>query len=481
MQTNAQSVRFKRHSLAIAPAVWLFAATCGSVEAQAPKTLPQAMIPARASFANINGTGESFSSIGPEDPNSPFFQSLGTNGRSCSSCHQPDQGWGISAAGTLQRFVLSNGTDPVFRPVDGANCGTDRHNDFTTIDGRSQAYSLLLTRALIRVGIAVPAGAEFQVISVNNPYGCNDNKTLSMYRRPLPTTNLRFLTTVMWDGRESFAPTTQKISFATNPGDLLADLTQQASDAVSIHAEGTVPLTAAQQQGIVAFETGLHTAQTVDMKAGKLTAGGATAGPLSLAAQQFFVGINDPIGNNPFNTPFNSAIFNLFDKWATEPFNSAKAAVYRGQVVFNTKNININNVAGLNDTLNQPVIAGFCGTCHSAPNAGNHSVPLPINIGVGDLTSPLDISYLPVFNLRNNATGATIQTTDPGRALVAGKWADVGKFKGPVLRGLSARAPYFHNGSARSLNDVVDFYDSRFNVGFTDQEKNDLIAFLKTL
>jgi cytochrome c peroxidase len=93
----------------------------------------------------------------------------------------------------------------------------------------------------------------------------------------------------------------------------------------------------------------------------------------------------------------------------------------------------------------------------------------------------LDVSYLPVITLQNNATGATVQTTDPGRALVTGLWADVGKLKGPILRGLAARAPYFHNGSAASLGDVVTFYDKRFNVGFTAQEKADLIAFLNTL
>jgi cytochrome c peroxidase len=127
------------------------------------------------------------------------------------------------------------------------------------------------------------------------------------------------------------------------------------------------------------------------------------------------------------------------------------------------------------------VVAGFCGTCHSALNAGNHSVSLPINIGVADLTNPLGVEYLPVVTLQNVATGAKVQTTDVGRAMVTGKWADVGKFKGPVLRGLAARAPYFHNGSARSLKDVVDFYDSRFQIGFTQREKEDLVAFLKAL
>jgi cytochrome c peroxidase len=71
--------------------------------------------------------------------------------------------------------------------------------------------------------------------------------------------------------------------------------------------------------------------------------------------------------------------------------------------------------------------------------------------------------------------------TDLGKALISGKCADVGKVKGPILRGLAGRAPYFHNGSASAFEDVVNFYDQRFAIGFTDQEKADLGAFLKTL
>jgi cytochrome c peroxidase len=74
-----------------------------------------------------------------------------------------------------------------------------------------------------------------------------------------------------------------------------------------------------------------------------------------------------------------------------------------------------------------------------------------------------------------------MQTTDPGRALVTGRWKDIGRFKGPILRGLAARAPYFHNGSAGTLADVVAFYDSRFALGLTAFEKSDLVAFLRTL
>jgi cytochrome c peroxidase len=51
----------------------------------------------------------------------------------------------------------------------------------------------------------------------------------------------------------------------------------------------------------------------------------------------------------------------------------------------------------------------------------------------------------------------------------------------PQLRGLAAHAPFFHDGSAQDLASVVNFYNSRFNINFTSQEKQDLIQFLRTL
>ena len=417
---------------------------------------------------------------GPIPLNGPFFQSLGTNGRSCFSCHRPAEGWGISAAEVQLRFLLTLGTDPIFRTNDGSNC--DHNIDTSSFQGRSKAYSLLLSRGLIRIPIAVPANAEFNVVSVVNPYGCNDPATLSMYRRPLPTTNLRFLSTVMWDGRESAPQTgTQKITYATNPADLLADLAHQASDATNIHAQATVPLTAQQQQEIVNFEMDLATAQAFDFQAGALNGNGATGGPAALPSQNFFVGINDPLGGNPQGTVFTPVIFSLFNAWENQQSSSQRASILRGQTLFNSKAISITGVAGLNDALNLATIPGTCGTCHDSPNAGDHSVPLPLNIGVADLDSPLDVSYLPVFTLENKATLEITTTTDVGRALVTGLWADIGKVKGPVLRGLASRAPYFHNGSAKSLADVVTFYNTRFNIGFTAQEQKDLIAFLNAL
>jgi cytochrome c peroxidase len=72
-------------------------------------------------------------------------------------------------------------------------------------------------------------------------------------------------------------------------------------------------------------------------------------------------------------------------------------------------------------------------------------------------------------------------TTDLGQALIDGNFDHVGKIKGPILRGLAGRAPYFHNGSAATLMDVVDFYNARFTLNLTDQQRRDLAAFLNTL
>ncbi len=444
-------------------------------------------------FPNATGFLETYSTAGgPISLSGPFFQPLGTNGRSCASCHRPAQGWSISSDEVKLRFEVTQGRDPIFRTVDGSNCND--HIETGTLGERRKAYSLLLNRGLIRVELAVPENAEFDVVSVQNPYGCDNSSSLSVYRRPIPSTNLRFQSAIMWDGRESAPQTgTQKITYATNPADLVADLAHQAFDATNGHAQGSTPLTAAQQKQIVDFEMALITAQAFDYRAGALDGGGADGGPNFLAKHtlpEFFIGINDPLGGNPKNIPFTASVFTLFDTWlhaAGGPFDffgverARRESIARGQVVFDSKPINIVGVAGLNDDLNVASIPGTCGTCHDSPGIGNHSMPVPLNIGVGDVDSSLDVGYLPVFTLQNKNTSEFRRTTDPGRALITGAWKDIGRLKGPVLRGLSSRAPYFHNGSARTLGDVVDFYNTRFSIGFSSQEKEDLIAFLSAL
>jgi len=500
-----------RRSIATAAAFVAALAVVAAVHGQDRGELPrEPFIPNGVVFRNPNGASQTYSTIGGGiDQTGPFFQSLGTNGRSCSSCHQPSDGMSVSAAGIQHRFVQTDGLDPIFRTVDGSNCNHDI--DVSTVAGRSAAYSLLRTRGLIRIAIAVPANADYDVVNVDNPYRCGETDVISMYRRPLPATNLKFLSAVMFDGRESTPATgTTKILYDNYPASLLSDLAHQSISATTGHAQGdgTRP-TAAEQQAIVGFETALFTAQAIDKRIGRLDTRRADGGPEALVAQPFFISINssvhflvpalEPPGGlmAPADGGFSPTIFNLYEAWAKLPDANPRAAVARGQAIFNSKSVNISGVAGINDDVAAGGLAaggisslqGTCGTCHDTPNVGNHSFPTPLNIGTGDpsLSDPsvnlggLDIRYLPKITVCKKGTDDCKTTTDLGQALIDGQFDHVGKIKGPILRGLSARAPFFHNGSARTLLDAVRFYEKRFGLVLTPQEESDLVAFLSAL
>jgi hypothetical protein len=459
--------------------------------------------------ADATGTFTSVSSQGSINLNNEFFQDLGSNGRRCVSCHVPTVGWTITPKQLTNVFNQTDGgkfddglgLSAVFRTVDGSN---SPKADVSTLAKRREAYSMLLDHGVIRVGLPIPATAEFELVAVDDPYHFASATELSLFRRPLPTANLKFDSTVMWDGREVVPGTT-----------VASELMTQSSDAVVGHAQGK-PLTAAQRQSIADFELALASAQITDRHAGNLHDDGAKGGPSEILNQSFHIGINDNFGDSKTGAAFTPVVFNLFDAWTNlkddghgrghgygreeghdghgddhghghdddhgEDRAAARRAIARGQALFNTKAIAISGVSGINDeaAFGKPAtLMGTCTSCHNTPNGGNHSVVAPLNIGLTDASrrSP----DMPLYTLRNKTTGETVQVTDPGRAMIDGKWSHIGRFKGPMLRNLAPRAPYFHNGFAADLDAVVDFYNTRFGIGFTKQEKSDLVAFLRSL
>jgi cytochrome c peroxidase len=444
-----------------------------------------------------------------------FFETLGTNGRSCSTCHQPSSGMTISVDNIRSRYLTTKARDPLFAPVDGANCpdavsandtqpshrGGSRGrglDGFLSIDDPRNPRSLLLNRGVIRIFLPFPPvqgdgrviTPEFQLEVLNDPTGCliNNNfgltsstPVLSVYRRPLMASNLKFVTTIdpvggtplpndpstglpesgniMWDGRE---PTLQS----------------QAIHATLGHAQALSAPTDAQVQEMVDFENAVFSAQVFDKKAHSLTALGAAGGPLNLQAMQ---------AGHILAIPFTE-----YDAWAKLDDDAERGkqrqSVARGQAIFNTRTFTISNVGGLNDVPgignNLP---GSCAACHNTPGGSIAFAETEIDQGTtGTSTAALPAPDLPLLKLTcpdgaRPFGGTTVTTHDLGKALLTGKCADIGKVKIPQLRGLASRAPYFHNGSAAALGDVVDFYNRRFSIGFTKQEKEDLINFLKTL
>jgi hypothetical protein len=476
----------------------LLLAACGELEDESSTEAIEEVSSALSTDSMTNPTGTHRTIVSGStttvDTNNPFFKSLGTNGRACVTCHQASAGWSITPPQIQAVFDATQGNDPLFRLVDGAN---SPNAAVGTLAQRSSAYSLLRTKGLIRVGMALPATREFDIIRIVDPYAFQivTNTSLSFYRRPLPSANLKFLSAVMWDGREQTGAT-------------IADrLLVQANDATRGHAQATIDLTSAQAQQIVNFQLALTVAQETDniirigdggsatgrlgpMLTNDTAANGGLGGPLQLWRQTFFIGINDPLGGNPQNTPFDNKAFTMFDGFInlapgapSSSSNARRAAIRRGQNIFNSRPLNIQGVRGVNDAVQGNInatLVGTCTTCHDSPNVGNHSVALPLDLGLSTAAINGD-NALPLFTVRNRTTSEEVQTTDLGRAMVTGKWAHMSTFKGPILRALSARAPYFHNGSAKTLTDVVKFYDTRFHVGLQAQELSDLVAFLEAL
>jgi cytochrome c peroxidase len=403
------------------------------------------------------------------DTTNPFFKALGTNARSCETCHTIGNAMTVSAADVGARFEETEGKDPIFLTVDGSNSPLD---EVATLAERTSAYSMLTSRGVIRIGLPIPAGAQFTLSAVSDPYKFASAAELSLFRRPLPSANLRFLSSIMWDGRESPAGTT-----------ILDGLLQQAGDAVTGHEQGSFP-SLATRNSIFNFEAPVYIAQVSDSVAGSLTVLGAQGGPGFLINQPWFPGINDPFGRNPQGDPFNPHVFTIYNAWANLPPDGTaqtaqRLSIARGQALFNTFRFTISGVAGLNDIAGRPSLVGSCTTCHNSPNVGDRSLPDLMHTGIAD--AALRTIDLPLYTLKNRSTGQTTQTTDPGAALISGNWNDIGKFKVPSLRGLAARSPYMHNGAFSALSEVVKFYNTRFNIGFTPQQQDDLVAFLEAL
>jgi cytochrome c peroxidase len=430
------------------------------------------ILPQILTSRNDTGVAETFMPNGPvANPLSePFFQALGSNDRTCQTCHQPGGGWSITPT-KIQRLFKSNPSAPLFRPIDGAVCSTV---DLSTAQATASAYDLLLSQGLIRVFIPLPSSdvLQFNVAVTNDPFHCTDNPAtgltsptsgiISQYRRPLPAANLIYLSTIMWDGREP-------------------NLASQAADAVQIHEQGSAP-SSAQADQMANLEASFFSAQISDSKAGDLTSE-AQGGAKVLATIPAQLGVNPPGPN------FNSSVMTMYLNWNNNP-DDAKAAVARGQNLFNERSFTISGVAGLNDVSGKPSIQGTCSACHNTPHVGSHSSQELLDLGLANAPgsvpgdTALAINKLPVLTVTcvsGPQAGTIRHVTDLGRALITGQCADIGRFKTATLRNLAARPPYFHNGSAPDLAMVVQFYDDRFKIGLTDNEKADLVAFLNTL
>jgi hypothetical protein len=434
----------------------------------------------------------------------PFFEPLGRNGRACVTCHQPANGMSLSVEAIQQRWKATAGKDPLFAAVDGSNCPSAPQQE-------ESSHSLLLRHGLFRIFVPWPPKAadgsaiapEFDLEVVSDPSGCNNdpvyglhspNPQVSVFRRPRVVANMKYVMNSLG------APLNIKDGspMARDPEtgrfvnmNLMADAREptqksQATNAALTHLQADEVPSREQLRQITDFENQLFVAASGSKMAGSLIEADGPAGLGPGAMQRGSPGLGDN-----FYTP----VFGYFEQWSRpagpEPQAQFRASVARGMEVFFTRPFYIRDVTHLNTVgLGNP-IKRTCATCHNARLTGMDFAPGWMDLGTANEPWSRDLpmtSELPLFKVTCHADrrphpylGRVIYTHDPGRALISGRCLDIGAITMQQFRGLSARAPYFSNGSASDLRELVDYYDKRFEAGYTEQEKQDLVNFLSVL
>jgi hypothetical protein len=468
------------------------------------------VLPAEIYFENAHGKLGILNTSGPvEMKGHPFFEPLGMNPRGCVTCHQPANAMSVSVATLRERWRVTKGEDPIFAAVDGSN-------NPKLPQALESSHSLLLHRGLFRVGLPWPpadknAKPEFTIEVVRDPTGVNRddtyglkgaNPTVSVFRRPRPVANMKYVMspddvfniktgTLMAVDPETGKPASMNLMSDARH----LTLRQQAMGAYRDHEEGRLGVSSENLNKIVAFENQVYVAQGFDRWGSSLV---EPNGPLGLGPRAMADGKIHVLANNN-----RDPVFRLFDAWKkpdamakelTPEQREFRASVARGNEVFMFRLFWIRDATHINSIgLGNP-IKRSCSTCHNVQMTGQDLAPGWVDVGTVNYptwTEPpvfSDKAELPVFKCTCNKDalphpylGRVIYTNDPGRALITGKCVDIGSIVMGQLRGLAARAPYFSNGSAKNLRELVDFYDRRFDMKLTEQEKVDLVNFLSVL
>lgn len=463
--------------------------------------------PASMTYDNEFGSLTVLNAAGPlATKDHPFFEPVGANGRACITCHQPSDGMSISVATVRERWEATGGKDPVFAAIDGSNCPS-------LPQGQRSSHSLLLDKGLFRIFQAWPPKAptgevitpEFTIEVVNDPTGCNldpeyglksPNPSISVFRRPRVVGNLKYVTATDRIAKPFEVKSGELLATDPDSGkrvsmNIMADsreptLKTQAANAALGHLQAHGGLTPAQLQQIVDFESQIFVAQSFDRLAGDLT---RPDGPPGLGPAAMMRETAGRIANGA-----SQHLFGSFEAWAAQPgarldeAAAFRASVSRGAALFQTRTIWVRDVYNFNTLGVGNPQKRSCVGCHNMSMTGLDIAPGYMDLGTANLPHSEGGDDLPLFKLTCSPEarphpylGRVIFTHDPGRALVTGRCREIGAITMQQFRGLAARAPYFANGSAATLRDVIEIYDRRFDMELTEQEKVDLTNFMRVL
>jgi cytochrome c peroxidase len=354
---------------------------------------------------------------------------IGGNGRACADCHMPSEGFQLSPAAARARFEVlraerahnPNADDPLFRPVDA--------DDFRLNGDNASDFSNLVENGLVRVTMPLPPNVKLIDPATGQP---TEETSVDLWRAVMPVNNVAIT------GPDGFPPTwppgpPRPPIMGLDPNGpnrqggyqhdaRFGTLQEQARGALFAHAQVTVEPPARMLDDLAAFQRTLFSSPGVELLAGAILSGATT--------------FPDP-----------DSELNELEQQGKAVFNRACATCHGGALHPSTSTADA-TLSGIRTIVRYHTIQA---ACPRPPTDG--FAPCPQRLARNARTYRITLG---------DGTTQTFTTSDPGRLLLTGQIADLGMFDVTQLRGISVTAPYFHNNSAATLEEVIDHYVALF-------------------
>jgi cytochrome c peroxidase len=353
---------------------------------------------------------------------------IGGNGRACADCHMPSENFQLSPEAVRARFdaLLAerahnpNADDPLFRPVDA--------DDFRVNGDNASDFSNLVENGLVRVTMPLPLNVKLIDPATGQP---TDETSVDLWRAVMPVLNVAITgpdgVLPIWApaaqmrvpimGQDPNGPNRQggyqhDARFGT--------LQEQARGALFAHAQVSLEPPARMLNDLAAFQQTLFSSSRVELLANAILA-----------------------GSKPF--PDADPELNELEQQGKAVFNRACAQCHGGML----------HPSG---STPEAAIVRPITRYHNIETA----CPRPATDGYSPCPPRLARNARTYRITLANGSFQFVTTSDPGRLLLTGQPADLERMDITQLRGISKTAPYFHNNSGATLEEVLDHYDAFF-------------------
>jgi hypothetical protein len=353
---------------------------------------------------------------------------LGGNGRACADCHVPSEHFQLSPAIARARLevlvakrqVSENADDPLFRAIDA--------DDFRQNGETANDFSNLVENGLVRVTLPLPPNVRLIDPTTGQP---TDETSVDLFRAVMPIFNVAI--TGPDDVPPIWPPAPRAAIAGVDPNGpnrqggyqhdaRFGSLQEQARGALIDHAQVSQEPSAALLDDLAAFQRTLFSSGGVEQLAAAMAAGLTT--------------LPDP-----------DPELNELELQGKAIFNRACAQCH-GSILHPSGSTP-------DATLVRPIVRyhNIQSACPRSAVATDGFLPCPPRLARNARTYRITVA---------SGSTQTFTTSDPGRLLLTGQIGDLGVLDVTQLRGISETAPYFHNNSAATLEEVLDHYDAFF-------------------